>query len=176
MSTIAITDLGIAFDTLIVWGEQKDLAAFPKVFMSKNSIFAVAGEMGPARHLAANYEHVDDIRDVIDDMPDEVDFELVVINSDFIASKQVISYTKANPYGDILRIPHFMGSGAPYARGAFLGGTTASAAVTIAAQCDPSTGGVVHYFDFERTLQTMEELSNDHDLYDLHGQLLARPR
>lgn len=176
MSTIAITETGIAYDNLVVWDDQKDLSAVPKVFLTPHEVICVTGEIGPARFLAHRYLNGQHPRDVIKDMSEATDFEFVVATEEDYKARRVTAYTVHNPYGDIVKIPYFMGSGAAYARGALLAGAAASAAVGVAAICDVNTGGGVLFTPWEKLWEVMREMKEGFALTDVNGNRIPEPR
>ena len=176
MSTIVITKDGIAHDSIIVWGSQKEKSVVPKVFFSPHEIFCITGEIGPARYLAEKYITGRHPHEIMKELQDDVELEMAVITPEDYAADRLISYSGQNHYGDYMPIPHFMGSGADFARGAFLGGCNAAQSASIAAQCDISTGGAIKFVHFANLLERMENIKDGYYLCDIDGNRVPRPR
>jgi hypothetical protein len=73
-------------------------------------------------------------------------------------------FTGDMPYPSPVAAPDAWGTGSTYAIGAMLFGAAAPAAVAVAIQADPNSGGVVRYIDTQRDEWIIEEWNPEHFL------------
>lgn len=174
MTTIVITDQHIAADRQRTYGEQSGLHPDPKIMFTKDAVFGLCGEPGPALHILRAVAKGSTFLEAIETLKVTSDHEwfVVMITKQDLKHQRCRVFDNEDPWGRADIIPNAFGSGAAYALGALAMVIDAERACKVAQVYDIHSGHGTDVQSFAKLVEMMDNARPD-TLYDLWGYPIA---